>query len=117
MLISELPAVMARCLVVTILSEGVLAFLLGVRSPKGQSVVLLSNVMTNPLAVSLNVLFTFLYGRFGYWCSLLFLEAAVFFAEAAVYRSHKPCKRNPFILSAVLNGSSFLIGIIWNNII
>lgn len=114
MLLNELPLTMLRCLAVTILAEGLLAFCLGVRTVRGQAVVLLSNVLTNPLVVSLNVLCTFYGGRVGYWCSLLFLEAAAFLAEAAVYRQHKPCPKNPFLLSAVLNGCSFLCGLVWN---
>ena len=114
MLLNALPRTMLRCLAVTVFTEGVAAYCLGVRSGRGQAVVLLSNVMTNPLVVSLNVLCTFYFGQSGYWCSLLFLETAAFFAEAAVYRKHAPCGRNPFLLSAVLNGISFLCGLIRN---
>ena len=114
MLLSELPLTMARCLGLTILTEGAAAFCLGVRSARGQTVVLLSNILTNPLVVSLNVLCTFRFGRAGYWCSLAFLEIAAFLAEAAVYRKNAPCRKNPFFLSAVLNGSSFLLGLVWN---
>ena len=115
MLLSELPLMMLRCLGLTILVEGVAAFCLGVRSARGQAVVLLCNVMTNPLVVSLNVLCTFLCGRAGYWCSLAFLEIAAFLAEAAVYRKNAPCRMHPFLLSAVLNGCSFLFGLVWNH--
>ena len=114
MLLNALPVTMLRCLAVTILAEGVPAFFLGVRSVRGQAVVLLSNIMTNPLVVSLNVLCTFYYGRIGYWCSLAVLEAAAFLAEAAVYRRNPPCGKNAFLLSAVLNGCSFLCGLVWN---
>ncbi len=114
MLLNALPVTMLRCLAVTILAEGALAFCLGVRSGRGQAVVLLSNIMTNPLVVSLNVLCTFYCGRAGYWFSLLCLEIAALFAEAAVYRKHEPCSIHPLALSAVLNGSSFLCGLIWN---
>ena len=116
MLLNELPAVMLRCLAVTALVEALAAFGLGVRSVRGQIIVLLCNVLTNPLVVSLNVLFTFYFGRVGHWCSLLVLEAAAFTSEAAVYRALPPCRKNPFFLSAVLNGSSFLIGLLWNQI-
>ena len=114
MLLSELPFTMLRCLALTVLVESAAAFCLGVRSVRGQVVVLLCNVLTNPLVVSLNVLCTWVFGRVGYWCSLLCLEIAAFAAEAAVYRKNVPCSKNPFVLSAVLNGSSFLLGLVWN---
>ena len=114
MLLKELPVTMLRCLSLTILTEGLAAFLLGVRSLRGQATVLLCNVLTNPLLVSLNVLFTFYFGRTGYWCSLAVLEAAAFLAEAAVYRWMPPCRKHPLFLSAVLNGCSFLFGLLWN---
>ncbi|MBQ7542584.1 MAG: hypothetical protein IJT44_09880 [Clostridia bacterium] len=114
MLLNELPVTMLRCLGITILTEGLAGYLLGVRSVRGQAIVLLNNVMTNPLVVSLGVLCTYRFGRAGYWCGLPVLEAAAFAAEAAVYRKNAPCPRDPLLLSAVLNGCSFLTGLVWN---
>ncbi len=116
MLLNDLPLVMLRALGVTILVEGAAAFLLGVRSLRRQATVLLCNVMTNPLVVSLNVLCTYFCGRAGYWVSLALLEAGAFCAEALVYRRDPPCKRNPFALSAALNACSFLTGVVLNRL-
>ena len=117
MRLNDLPFVMLRCLVLTILIEGVFAFLLGVRTRRGQLTVLLANVMTNPLVVSLNVLFTFCFGHVGYVASTAVLEAAAFTAEALVYRRDKPCRMNPFLLSALPNGGSYLSGLLLNSIV
>lgn len=110
MLLNELPLEMARCLALTIALEGTLGFVLGVRSVRGQAVLLLANVLTNPLVVSLNVTCTFLFGRVGYWASIAVLESAAFAAEALVYRQNPPCGRNPFLLSAALNACSLGAG-------
>ena len=117
MLLNALPVTMLRCLGLTVLAEGCAAYTLGVRTVWGQITVLLCNVLTNPLVVSLNVLCAFYGGRVGYWSSLAVLEVFALLAEAAVYRKLPPCSRHPLLLSAVLNGCSFLLGLIWNIIL
>ncbi len=112
MLTGNVFLTMAVCLVLTIVLEGAAAFLLGVRTLHGQTTVLLANIMTNPLVVSLNILMTLRFGQAGSYGSLVVLEAAAFLAEALVYRRNPPCRRNPFLLSALLNGFSFLCGIV-----
>lgn len=112
MLTGQMFLTMAICLALTILLEGAAAFLLGVRTLHGQTTVLLANVMTNPLVVSLNILMTARFGQAGYYGSLVVLEAAAFLAEALVYRRDPPCRRNPFLLSLLLNGFSFLTGLV-----
>ena len=108
---------MAFCLALTIVLEAAAAFLLGVRTKHGQITVLLANIMTNPLVVSLNALMTFRFGPAGYYGSVVVLEAAAFLAEAFVYRRDPPCRRNPFLLSLLLNGFSFLTGVVLNHIL
>ena len=114
MLSGSLWGTMALCLALTILIECALALLLGVRSRHGLMIVLMVNVMTNPLVVSLNCFLTQKYGMAGYYGSLVVLEAAAFLAEAMIYRRDPPCSRNPFLLSALLNGCSFLAGVALN---
>ena len=115
MLTGNLFLSMAVCLGLTIALEAAAAFLLGVRTLHGQTTVLLANIMTNPLVVSLNVLAAMYFGRAGYYGSLVVLEAAAFLAEALVYRRDPPCRRNPFLLSALLNGFSYLSGVVLNH--
>ena len=112
MLTGQMFLTMAVCLALTIVLEGAAAYVLGVRTLHGQTTVLLANVMTNPLVVSLNILASQHFGQTGYYVSLVFLEAAAFLAEAFIYRRDPPCRRNPFLLSALLNCFSYFAGLV-----
>lgn len=114
MLYGSIWLTLGICLAATIVIEGVLAWLLGVRAKRGQLTVLMVNMMTNPLVVSIHLFCAMHFGRTGDIVSTVVLEAAAFLAEALLYRRDPPCGRNPFLLSGLLNAGSFLTGVLLN---
>lgn len=117
MTIDELPIVMARCLFFTILIELIVALILKVRDKKDIINIILVNTMTNPLLVSLTVYIT--YNRiFNRTLSVIVLELLVVLIEGFTYKKVLKYKKiNPFILSLILNASSYFIGEIINHFI
>lgn len=117
MRINHIPLIMLYCLGSTIVIEGVLAFLWGLRSRSQQLIVLLANVMTNPLLVSLVYAITFRFGAGAYNIATAILETLVVLAEGFVYKRMLPEQKHPFALSLFCNASSFLIGVGLNALI
>lgn len=77
-------------------------------------VVLLANVMTNPLVNALLLLGTTL-TSLPYAAMLAVLEAAAVVAEWLVYRSLTEVKR-PFLVSLIANAASFGAGLLLTNL-
>ncbi len=117
MRINDIPLVMAYCLGVTVVLEGILAFLWGVRKRADQLIVLLVNVLTNPLLVSLGYLILFRFGRTAYYAATAVMEITVVFVEGRVYKGFLTQQKHPFLLSLFLNAGSFLIGLGLNYLI
>ena len=78
--------------------------------------VVLVNVMTNPVLVSVTTLILLTCGMRAYYISLSVFETAAFVAEALVYRRTLRAKINPFLLSALLNAVSFFLGNVINRV-
>ncbi len=115
MLINELPYYMGRALFLTIIIEGFVALLLGVRDKKDFLNVALVNLLTNPLVVSISVFFNLRYGLEGRRYALIVLEIWAFFMEGFVYHKCLKYKKiNPYLFSILLNMSSYLIGEVIN---
>lgn len=114
MTIDELPIVMIRCLLVTIIIELLVALILKVKDKKDILNIILVNTMTNPLLVSLTVYIT--YNRlFNRTISIIILELLVVLIEGFTYKKVLKYKKiNPFILALILNFSSYFIGEIIN---
>lgn len=114
MTIDELPIVMIRCLLVTIIIELLVALILKVKDKKDILNIILVNTMTNPLLVSLTVYIT--YNRlFNRTISIIILEFLVVLIEGFTYKKVLKYKKiNPFILSLILNFLSYFIGEIIN---
>ena len=110
MRINDIPLVMLYCLGSTILIEGLLAFLAGVRKRGDQLIVLLVNVLTNPLLVSTGYLVLLRFGSTGYDIATAVMEIAVVFVEDFIYKTFLTDRKHPFLLSLFLNAGSFLIG-------
>lgn len=72
-------------LVVTLASECFLAWVLGLRTRKEQSLVVLVNLLTNPAVVYLSLLGSRLIGPSGRVWILIGLEAAAVLTEAFIY--------------------------------
>lgn len=99
------------CLILTVLLEAAFAFLCGVRSGYGQLVVLLANVITNPLLNSILTVVSFYLSPSYYSIFLVLLEILVVAAEGLIYQKMElPVKWNPFVLSLLLNACSYFIG-------
>ena len=115
--INELPLIMLICLSSTIVIELIMSLLLGIRNKKDILNVILVNIMTNPLVVSILMYIT--YNRlFNTTISIIILEILVILTEGFVYKKVLTFdKINPYVLSLILNISSYFIGRVLNNII
>lgn len=99
------------CLLITILIEISLAFLLKVRDKKDLINIALVNMMTNPLVVAIPTYLNFAkgynYSMFSYYA----LELFAVISEGYVYSKYLNYKKiNPYLLSFILNLTSFLLG-------
>lgn len=111
----ELLIWMPICLILTIIIETLIAFLLKLRKTD-LLIVVLVNILTNPLVVSISHYFNIKNGHFGYVYSLIALEILTFITEGLIYKYNLDNKKiNPFIISLILNISSYLFGLIINN--
>ena len=117
MTLEQLPLIMLRALALTIVIEGIAAWLLGVRSSRDQVTVALANLLTNPLVVSAGAAVQFFINRSALLPAMLLMEIAVVFIEGAIYKKHLSMKTNPFIVSFVRNLASYGIGEILNRFI
>lgn len=115
--INELPLIMLICLSSTIVIELIMSLLLGIRNKKDILNVILVNIMTNPLVVSILMYIT--YNRlFNITISIIILEILVVLTEGFTYKKVLTFdKINPYVLSLILNISSYFIGELLNNII
>ena len=117
MIINDLPFIMLKCLVFTILIEVVVGLIIGVRNKKDILNVILVNVLTNPLVTSIPVLIYINFSTTPYIISVILLEMFAFVSEGFIYKKTLTYKRiNPFIISLILNLSSYLIGLLINNL-
>lgn len=115
--INELPLIMLICLSSTIVIELIMSLLLGMRNKKDILNVIFVNIMTNPLVVSILMYIT--YNRlFNTTISIIILEILVILTEGFTYKKVLTFdKINPYVLSLILNISSYFIGGLLNNII
>ena len=118
MIINDLPVIMIKCLLITIVIEIIVALLLKIKDKKDILNIILVNIVTNPLVVSVPVLFNVVYGLFERNICLLILEIFAVLLEGIIYKKYLNFKKiNPFILSMLLNLSSYLVGEIINNFV
>ena len=111
MSINDLPIIMARCLILTIIIEVIGGIILGIRNKKEILNVILVNVVTNPIVVSFPILIYLLFGYNYEMLSLYILEIVTLFVEGFIYKKVLIYKKtNPFLISLILNLSSYLIG-------
>ena len=117
MLMNNLPLIMCKCLILTIIIELLVGLILKIKNKKDILNIVLVNIMTNPLVTSIP---TFIYiktGVLGRNISLIILEIFAVISEGSVYKKFLNFKKiNPFIFSIILNSSSFIIGEIINNL-
>jgi len=97
----------------TLVFESGTAWLLGMRKGKDFLLLLLVNVFTNPLLGLILDLYWLHMGVMpGLWL-ILPMEALVVAAEGALYKGRLEFRKvNPYVLSLILNGLSYLGGLI-----
>lgn len=115
MRLNDLPIIMIKCLICTIIIEVIIGILIGIRNKKDVLNIILVNILTNPIVVSLPIYVMIRYGiRFRYY-SLVILEVFAVVIEGIIYKKvlkHK--KINPYLISLILNMGSYLIGEVIN---
>ena len=98
-------------LILTLLTESSVAFITGVRGRRQFAVIIIMNIMTNPL---INIVLRLLkLSGVPYYITVFILEMAVVFIEGLIMK--KNCTilpMNPYLLSLILNLSSFTVGLV-----
>ncbi len=117
MLINDLPKVMLISLTCTLVIESCVAFVLKYRG-KDLINVFLVNVLTNPLLNSIVVAINYYYGLKARNISLIILEIIVVIVEGLIYQKNLERRKiNGYLLSLILNVSSYVIGLLINELI
>lgn len=117
MIISNLPFIMIKCLMLTIIIEVLFAVILKIRSKYDLLNIMLANILTNPIVVSVPVFINIQYGLSQRNICLAILEILTVIVEGTLYKKYLNFKKiNPYILSLILNFASFMIGELINNI-
>lgn len=112
-MLKYLPQIMLFCLINTIVIELIIAYILKVRNSKNFINIVLVNIVTNPIVSSLPYIIYLIYGIKYRIFSLIILETWAFVTEGLIYKKYLNYKKlTPFILSLILNLSSFLLGVI-----
>jgi hypothetical protein len=116
MLINDLPYIMIKCLICTIIIELIGALIIGLRK-KDLLYVVLVNTMTNPLVVTLPIFMLVKFGITARYICLLLMEIFAVISEGFVYKKVLTFKKlNPYLISLILNVLSYCIGVIINNL-
>lgn len=108
---------MIKCLICTIFIEIVIGLIIGIKNKKDLLNILLVNILTNPLVVTIPIYVLVKYGYNYQIISLIILEVLTVIVEGYIYlKTLKYKKINPFIISLILNLSSYVIGEIINKL-
>ena len=115
--INNMALIMIRCLSLTIIIEGLLAFILGVRKKKDFLNIILVNIVTNPIVVTVPYLVYIVFNYNIYKYSIYVLEVLAFLIEGLIYLKVLDYKKiSPFILSAILNLTSYGLGLLLDGV-
>lgn len=118
MRLNDLPVIMIRCLICTIIIEVVIALIIGIRNKRDILNVIIVNILTNPIVVSLPIYIMMRYGLKARLYSLYILEVLTVLVEGLIYKKVLSFKKiNPFLVALILNLGSYFIGEIINRII
>ena len=114
--IDNIPLTMVVCLSLTIVIETLLAFIIEVRK-KDLLFVVLAQVVTNPIVVTVPYLIFILFGYRNYLISIYILEVLAFLIEGLIYsKTLKRKKINSYVLSLILNICSYGFGLLMNGV-
>ena len=104
---------MLICLITTIVIELGVSLILGVREKLDIINIILVNILTNPLLVSLVNLISINYGKSISYIFIAIFEILVVFIEGFIYKKYLSFKKiKPYVLSFILNLCSYLIGFV-----
>ena len=105
-----LPIIMLISLVLTIVIEVIAGLLLRVRGWKNITHIILVNIITNPILVSVTHYTGLMFEDYIKYIALAVLELLAIISEGIIYKKYLQYdKLNPFVLSFFLNFSSFAI--------
>ena len=108
----EVLLTLAVCLLLTVVLEESAALAVGVRKGFDLTVILFANTLTNPIAVFCDLALQ-AYTDISRAVYVIIIELTVFITEALIYRKLLFTKKpSPFILSLILNGVSFVTGML-----
>ena len=114
--INNIPLTMIVCLSLTILIETLLGIIIGVRK-KDIIIIVLAQVVTNPIVVTVPYLIYILFGYRYYLISIFVLEILAFLIEGIIYSTSLKFKKiNPYVLSLILNICSYGFGLLMNGV-
>ena len=117
-IVSNIVLLLLVCLVSTIVIELLFAVVFKVRR-RNLIIVVLAQIVTNPIIVLVsNLIYCITRAdNINFFIILIVLEPAAFLVEGIMYKYFFENYKfmNPFLLSAVLNGCSFLFGLVWNH--
>ena len=113
-----IPLMMLITLIVTIIIEIIVAVILKVKNKKDYINIILVNIITNPIVAIVPFYINIHYGVTYRNISLVLMEIWAVVLEGYLYKKYLQYGRiNGYILSFILNVSSYLIGTIINYII
>ena len=113
MILNDLPYIMLICLTCTIIIESIIALIIGIKDKHDILIIILVNIMTNPLVTSIPTYFYIEYNSTYRIISLIILEIFAFASEGFVYKKLLNYnKKNPYIISLILNICSYTLGLI-----
>ena len=87
MLIKDIPKIMGICLLLTITVEIIFAYILRVRDKKDYVNIILVNIVTNPIVVSIPIYINYQFGVIYYYISLVILEVLAVITEGLIYKN------------------------------
>ena len=110
MVVKQIILTLIVCLILTLVLEEVTALIVGVRKGFDLTVILFSNLLTNPVVVFSGMLLAS-FTNIPRPVYIIVLELAAFITEALIYRKLLFTKKpSPFLLSFILNCVSFFAG-------
>ena len=114
----ELLVSLFYCLSLTILIELIIAIIFGVRDKKDIYLVILAQILTNPVVVLITI-FTGLNCSYTvYLVSIAIMELLAIIVEGLLYKMYlKKQTINPFAFALILNMISFISGLIIGSVL
>lgn len=110
MVVKQIILTLIVCLILTLVLEEITALIVGVRKGFDLTVILFSNLLTNPVVVFSGMLLAS-FTSIPRPVYIIVLELAAFITEALIYRKLLFTKKpSPFLLSLILNSVSFFAG-------